>query len=159
MSIPIIEKRKKRTKEIFGSKRKRKVEKKTEQMKKKKPTTKKKVLMQVLSFRKALSKRKTMCEKPSNSKYFGDYELPYTIDAKSVANIGRYLNHSCDPKVFVQNVFVDTPLRFPWVGFFANCYITTGSELTWDYQYKMGNVSEKHLTCHCGANSCCGRLL
>jgi len=30
------------------------------------------------------------------------------------------LQHSCDPNVFVQNVFVDThDLRFPWVAFFA----------------------------------------
>ena len=28
-------------------------------------------------------------------------------------NIGRYLNHSCDPNVFVQNVFVEShDLRF-----------------------------------------------
>ena len=30
------------------------------------------------------------------------------------------LQHSCDPNVFVQNVFVDShDLRFPWVAFFA----------------------------------------
>ncbi|XP_065572308.1 histone-lysine N-methyltransferase SETDB1-like isoform X2 [Artemia franciscana] len=183
-------KKKKRPKGLFGTKRRKKVEKKTEQIKKKeKPTTKKKFITQLPMFKKTLRKRNPpTSEKPSNSKssakkepstskqaevviasveerkktrkYFGDDELPYTIDAKSVGNIGRYLNHSCDPNVFVQNVFVDThDLRFPWVAFFANCYIPAGSELTWDYQYEIGNVPNKHLTCHCGADNCRGRLL
>ena len=36
-----------------------------------------------------------------------------------------YLQHSCSPNVFVQNVFVDThDLRFPWVAFFAAQWVT-----------------------------------
>lgn len=32
-----------------------------------------------------------------------------------------FLQHSCTPNLFVQNVFVDThDLRFPWVAFFAS---------------------------------------
>lgn len=33
---------------------------------------------------------------------------PYVMDANSQGNIGRYFNHSCDPNIFVQNVFVDS---------------------------------------------------
>ena len=63
----------------------------------------------------------------------------YVMDAKRQGNIGRFLNvcdtlcvwkslillstlqHSCQPNLFVQNVFVDThDLRFPWVAFFTN---------------------------------------
>ena len=28
------------------------------------------------------------------------------MDAKVIGNLGRYMNHSCRPNVFVQNVFV-----------------------------------------------------
>ena len=62
-------------------------------------------------------------------KYFGPQEDIYIMDAMTEVralilnkmfltkifqgNIGRYLNHSCDPNVFVQNVFVEShDLRF-----------------------------------------------
>ena len=41
-------------------------------------------------------------------KYFGEDEDIYIMDAMTQGNIGRYLNHSCDPNVFVQNVFVNS---------------------------------------------------
>ena len=44
----------------------------------------------------------------STRKLYGKTEDVYIMDAKSIGNIGRYLNHSCNPNVFVQNVFVDT---------------------------------------------------
>ena len=53
----------------------------------------------------------------------------YIMDAKQTGNIGRYLNHSCHPNVFVQNVFVDThDLRFPWIAFFTSTYVKAGKE-------------------------------
>ena len=92
-------------------------------------------------------------------KYFKDPDI-YVMDAKSTGNLGRYLNHSCDPNVIVQNVFVDThDLRFPWVCFFARQFIAAGSELTWDYNYEVGSVPGKVLHCYCGSSECKGRLL
>ena len=41
-------------------------------------------------------------------KLFGAKEEAYIMDAKTTGNIGRYMNHSCHPNVFVQNVFVDS---------------------------------------------------
>ncbi|CAL1548494.1 unnamed protein product [Lymnaea stagnalis] len=82
------------------------------------------------------------------------------MDAKLMGNLGRYLNHSCSPNVFVQNIFVDThDLRFPWVAFFAGQYIRAGTELTWDYNYEVGSVPDKVLYCYCGSATCRGRLL
>ena len=82
------------------------------------------------------------------------------MDAKSKGNIGRYLNHSCRPNVFVQNCFVDThDLRFPWVAFFSYNYIRAGQELCWDYNYVVGQVEGKEIECNCGADLCRGRLL
>ncbi|XP_007460299.1 PREDICTED: histone-lysine N-methyltransferase SETDB1 isoform X1 [Lipotes vexillifer] len=95
-----------------------------------------------------------------NTRQFYDGEEScYIIDAKLEGNLGRYLNHSCSPNLFVQNVFVDThDLRFPWVAFFAS-KIRAGTELTWDYNYEVGSVEGKELLCCCGAIECRGRLL
>jgi histone-lysine N-methyltransferase SETDB1 len=87
-------------------------------------------------------------------------ELCYIMDAKTKGNIGRYLNHSCRPNVFVQNVFVNThDLRFPMVAFFTNSFVRAGTELTWDYHYKIGSVPEKTMYCFCMTPYCRGRLL
>ncbi|XP_046895405.1 histone-lysine N-methyltransferase SETDB1-B isoform X2 [Hypomesus transpacificus] len=98
---------------------------------------------------------------PQNTRQFFDGEEScYIIDAKLEGNLGRYLNHSCSPNLFVQNVFVDThDLRFPWVAFFASKRIRAGTELTWDYNYEVGSVEGKELLCCCGSTECRGRLL
>jgi len=84
----------------------------------------------------------------------------YTLDAKISGNIGRYFNHSCDPNIFIQNVFIDThDLRFPWVSYFALSNIPAGTELAWDYNYIIGSVKNKKLMCHCGSKNCKSRLL
>ena len=53
-------------------------------------------------------KQKERAKFISTRKLFGAEEESYIMDAKVIGNIGRYLNHSCHPNVFVQNVFVDT---------------------------------------------------
>ena len=74
----------------------------------------------------------------SSRKLYGKTEDVYIMDAKSIGNIGRYLNHSCSPNVFSQNVFVDThDLRFPWIAFFTTTYVKAGTELVWDYNYEV----------------------
>ncbi len=96
----------------------------------------------------------------STRKFFGAEEDVYIMDAKSIGNIGRYLNHSCRPNIFVQNCFVDThDLRFPWVAFFAMEHIRAGQELCWDYCYIVDQVQGKEIYCQCGAQNCRGRLL
>jgi len=84
----------------------------------------------------------------------------YVIDSSTSSNVGRYFNHSCQPNVFVQNVFVDTQdPRFPWITHFALKNISAGSELTWDYAYEIGSMKGKKLQCYCEAQNCRGRLL
>uniref|UniRef100_A0A8C5LXN6 Histone-lysine N-methyltransferase SETDB2 n=1 Tax=Leptobrachium leishanense TaxID=445787 RepID=A0A8C5LXN6_9ANUR len=47
-------------------------------------------------------------------------ENDYYLDATKEGNVGRFLNHSCSPNLFVQHVFVETHCkRFPWVAFFT----------------------------------------
>merc|ERR1712080_235866 len=96
----------------------------------------------------------------STRKFYGEYEHVYIMDAKSIGNIGRYLNHSCNPNVFVQNVFVDThDMRFPWIAFFASTFVRAGGELCWDYNYEVGSIPGKELYCPCGSEYCRGKLL
>ncbi|XP_043074273.1 histone-lysine N-methyltransferase SETDB1-A isoform X2 [Puntigrus tetrazona] len=91
---------------------------------------------------------------------FNGEETCYIINARQEGNLGRFINHSCSPNLFVQNVFVDThDLRFPWVAFFASKRIKAGTELTWDYNYEVGSVEGKVLLCCCGSLRCTGRLL
>ncbi|XP_073402200.1 histone-lysine N-methyltransferase SETDB2 isoform X4 [Dendrobates tinctorius] len=48
----------------------------------------------------------------------------YFLDASTEGNVGRFLNHSCSPNLFVQHVFVETHSKnFPWVAFFTKRYI------------------------------------
>ncbi|CAG0883630.1 unnamed protein product [Darwinula stevensoni] len=84
----------------------------------------------------------------------------YVMDAKYMGNIARYMNHSCEPNIFVQSVFVDThDPRTPWITFFAERNIRAGEELAWDYNYTVGSVPGRQLMCHCGAANCRQRLL
>lgn len=111
-------------------------------------------------------------------KFFGPKERVYIMDAKTTGNVGRYFNvgfsislfdlflnsfslqHSCNPNLFVQNVFVDTQdPRFPWIAFFASSAIRAGEELTWNYNYEVGSVPSKVLYCKCGAKNCRQRIL
>ena len=91
------------------------------------------------------------------------------MDAKLIGNLGRYMNHSCRPNVFVQNVFVSIysslstdnnvcllkvdshDLRFPWIAFFTTTYVKAGTELVWDYNYEV-QLSENlvELIINCG---------
>ncbi|KAF5395123.1 hypothetical protein PHET_07430 [Paragonimus heterotremus] len=91
--------------------------------------------------------------------YFRD-ENPYIMDAKKMGNLGRYFNHSCNPNVFVQNVFIDShDPRFPEVAFFTKRNIAVGEEMTWDYGYTVDAVPFKVLYCYCGEPNCRIRLL
>ncbi|KAM3723209.1 Histone-lysine N-methyltransferase met-2 [Dirofilaria immitis] len=95
-------------------------------------------------------------------KYVENMELPslYTIDAKKKGNIGRFFNHSCQPNIRAQLVYVDThDFRLPWIAFFTTTRISAGSELFWDYGYSEGAVDGKQLECFCGSRFCRKRLL
>ncbi|KAL2080122.1 hypothetical protein ACEWY4_023915 [Coilia grayii] len=104
--------------------------------------------------------KKDLLTRNCTRKLFDGEESCYIIDARHHGNVGRYINHSCDPNLFVQNVFVDThDLRFPWVAFFTSKRVRAGTELTWDYNYEVGSVEGKLLLCCCGSERCTGRLL
>jgi len=73
--------------------------------------------------------------------------------------VARFFNHSCEPNMAKQVVFVDSQdVRVPKVAFFALWDIPAKTELTYDYNYQIGSVEGKSLACNCGAETCRGRL-
>ncbi|XP_059669332.1 histone-lysine N-methyltransferase, H3 lysine-9 specific SUVH5-like [Cornus florida] len=88
----------------------------------------------------------------------------YTIDAAHSGNVGRFINHSCSPNLYAQNVLYDHDnKRMCHVMLFATRLIPPLQELTYDYNYKVdqvhdvnGNVKMKE--CHCGSRKCTGRM-
>ncbi|ODM90642.1 Histone-lysine N-methyltransferase eggless [Orchesella cincta] len=68
--------------------------------------------------------------------------------------------HTCDPNVILQHVFSDTHnVRFPQLAFFTTCLVKAGSELGFDYGYKVGSVPGKQWYCSCRTPYCQGRFL
>ncbi|KAK1399698.1 hypothetical protein POM88_009561 [Heracleum sosnowskyi] len=88
----------------------------------------------------------------------------YTIDAGIYGNVGRFLNHSCSPNLYAQNVLYDhTDKRMPHVMLFATMDIPPLQELTFDYNYEIDSVYDangnvKIKICCCGAPDCSGRM-
>ena len=63
--------------------------------------------------------------------FFGAKLLTTYVDATCVGNVGRFINHSCDPNLFVQPVRVENAV--PHVALFALRDIPVFTELTYDY--------------------------
>ncbi|XP_015277253.1 PREDICTED: histone-lysine N-methyltransferase SETDB2-like, partial [Gekko japonicus] len=111
------------------------------------------------SGRQELAREEAAERKASTPKQF-DREDLCLLDATKEGNVGRFLNHSCCPNLFVQSVFVETHNRnFPWVAFFTNRHIKAGTELTWDYGYLPGSMPETEIPCQCGSHKCRKKIL
>ncbi|KAL0304036.1 UNVERIFIED_CONTAM: Histone-lysine N-methyltransferase, H3 lysine-9 specific SUVH5 [Sesamum radiatum] len=88
----------------------------------------------------------------------------FAIDAAKMGNIGRFINHSCSPNLYAQEVLYDhQDNRLPHIMFFATKNIPPFQEVTYDYNYKVGRVSDgngniKTKDCYCGSRKCTGRM-
>ncbi|VVA93292.1 unnamed protein product [Arabis nemorensis] len=88
----------------------------------------------------------------------------FAIDAARKGNIGRFLNHSCSPNLYAQEVLYDhEDKRIPHIMFFAADNIPPLEELTYHYNYKIDQVCDsngniKMKNCYCGSSECTGRL-
>ncbi|XP_004511737.1 histone-lysine N-methyltransferase, H3 lysine-9 specific SUVH3 [Cicer arietinum] len=91
-------------------------------------------------------------------------DVGFTIDAAKFGNVGRFVNHSCSPNLYAQNVLYDHhDSRIPHIMLFAAENIPPLQELTYDYNYMIdqvrdsnGNIKKKN--CYCGSVECTGRL-
>ncbi|XP_057475929.1 histone-lysine N-methyltransferase, H3 lysine-9 specific SUVH5-like [Actinidia eriantha] len=88
----------------------------------------------------------------------------FTIDAATRGNVGRFINHSCSPNLYAQNVLYDHDnKRMPHIMLFAAKNVPPLRELTYDYNYKVnqvldGNGNIKKKDCYCGSRNCSGRM-
>ncbi|KAL5793502.1 hypothetical protein ACOSP7_002096 [Xanthoceras sorbifolium] len=88
----------------------------------------------------------------------------FCIDAGSTGNIARFINHSCEPNLFVQCVLSSHhDIKLARVVLFAADNIPPLQELTYDYGYALDSVcgpdgKVKKMPCFCGAADCRSRL-
>ena len=95
---------------------------------------------------------------------FVGQQCEWSVDSRKYGTVARFVNHSCDPNLFVQSVLWDHHnIDVPWVCMFASTNIPAGTELCYDYGYRLdsvigpdGKVVQK--VCHCGAKECRGRM-
>ncbi|XP_049802652.1 histone-lysine N-methyltransferase SETMAR [Schistocerca nitens] len=80
--------------------------------------------------------------------------LKTCVDPTVIGNIGRYINHSCQPNSVVIPVRTNTLI--PKIGIFAADVIQPGEEITFDYGGNSSaecNVKSNKL-CLCGSTNC-----
>uniref|UniRef100_A0A7N0UPE8 Uncharacterized protein n=1 Tax=Kalanchoe fedtschenkoi TaxID=63787 RepID=A0A7N0UPE8_KALFE len=88
----------------------------------------------------------------------------YCIDAGSSGNVARFINHSCEPNLFVQCVLSShQDVKLARIVLIAADNISPLQELTYDYGYALDSVvgadgKPKVLQCYCGAAGCRKRL-
>ncbi|KAF6169668.1 hypothetical protein GIB67_004060 [Kingdonia uniflora] len=88
----------------------------------------------------------------------------FCIDAGPAGGVARFINHSCEPNLFVQCVLSSHhDLRLARVMLFAADNIPPLQELTYDYGYALDSVlgpdgKIEILPCYCGATGCRKRL-
>ncbi|XP_015570661.1 uncharacterized protein LOC8285689 isoform X2 [Ricinus communis] len=91
-------------------------------------------------------------------------ETEFCIDGASCSNVTRFINHSCDPNLFVQCVLSSHhDIRFARIVLFAADDIPPMQELAYDYGYALDSVigpdgKIKKSPCYCGTSECRGRL-
>merc|ERR1739844_196982 len=62
---------------------------------------------------------------------FSEKNVPTVIDPTLIGNIGRYVNHSCDPNLIMLPVRIQNLV--PHLALFAAIDIPKDTELTFDY--------------------------
>ncbi|XP_056020790.1 uncharacterized protein LOC125649572 isoform X3 [Ostrea edulis] len=98
--------------------------------------------------------RRRMTEEYSKERhhYCLNLDSGAVIDGYRMGNIGRYVNHSCEPNCEMQKWNVNGVYR---MGLFALKDISDDTELTYDYNFHSFNVDAQQL-CRCGSAECRG---
>ena len=102
------------------------------------------------------------------NEHFASGPLVTCVDPCKLGNIGRFLNHSCEPNAFIIPIRVENMV--PKLCVFALRDISSGEEITYDYgsnntenmhDVQTGTSSEETFpghTCHCLSDNCKGFL-
>ncbi|KAK8861690.1 hypothetical protein IAR55_002513 [Kwoniella newhampshirensis] len=88
------------------------------------------------------------------------------IDPRHRGNVGRFLNHSCDPNCVVHVVRWGAGQGWPRAATYTKRYVKPGEELTFDYANASGGPwtkeakgdehNDKRTRCLCGSTRCRG---
>ncbi len=87
-------------------------------------------------------------ERRFRAKYMFEVNRRWSIDGSSRRNLGRYLNHSCEPNA-------EAVLRAGRIVFVARRAIALGEEITLDYGEEYFKLYIKPVGCRCAA--CAGK--
>ncbi|KAM4608028.1 histone-lysine N-methyltransferase EHMT1-like isoform 1-T1 [Polymixia lowei] len=80
----------------------------------------------------------------------------HCIDARLFGNIGRFINHLCEPNLLAVRVFtMHQDLRFPRIAFFSSRPVQAGDQIGFDYGEHYWRVKSKYFSCQCGSPKCC----
>ncbi|MCX6316743.1 MAG: SET domain-containing protein-lysine N-methyltransferase [Bacteroidetes bacterium] len=101
---------------------------------------------EIISYREA---QKRVKQQPGNVLFMVEFDNEdIALDASVKSNELRFINHSCDPNVFMRRAYQK-------VEYYAIRNIKKGEELTCDY----GETHhEGTLPCRCGARNCRGYI-
>ncbi|KAL1510016.1 hypothetical protein ABEB36_004674 [Hypothenemus hampei] len=122
---------------------------------------------EVISEREALIRFKINAKKKKMNyifcidEYFGNKNIKTFIDASAYGNIGRYVNHSCDPNCVMMITRIND--NIPVLALFACRNIAVNEELSYDYGIINKNEQSDEDTslstkCLCGSETCSGFL-
>ncbi|PIN22606.1 histone H3 (Lys9) methyltransferase SUV39H1/Clr4, required for transcriptional silencing [Handroanthus impetiginosus] len=119
----------------------------------------------ICEYVRELLREKEAEQRIGNDEYLFDIcDDGFVTDAAMIGNIGRFINHSCSPNLYAQEFLYDhDDKRMPHIMFFPTKNIPPLQELTYDYNYKMGQICDvngniKTKDCHCGSRKCTGRM-
>ncbi|KAG8082866.1 hypothetical protein GUJ93_ZPchr0014g46808 [Zizania palustris] len=93
-----------------------------------------------------------------------DEEAGFAVDASKMGNFAKFINHSCTPNLYAQNVLYDhDDKNVPRIMFFACEDIPPHQELAYHYNYTIDQVYDvngnlKKKKCLCGSTECDGWL-
>ena len=119
---------------------------------------------EVLSFDEARKRTRQQSQNAMNyiigvKEYSNDHEQTIFIDPKRNGNVGRFINHSCDPNLIMIPVRVNSEV--PSLALFAKRKILAGEELSFHYGGNSPTSSEPQKSakpCFCESFNCSGYL-
>ncbi|CAG9465087.1 unnamed protein product [Pedinophyceae sp. YPF-701] len=94
-------------------------------------------------------RRAAYLEQGQRHYYFMNIGNGEVIDACQKGNLGRFVNHSCEPNCETQKWNVGGEMA---IGFFALRDIAAGEEITFDYNFE--RYGDRPVRCLCGSASC-----
>lgn len=124
---------------------------------------------EIISYDEAMKRTEALTRDDMNyilvvKEHFGGRLERIHVDPSHFGNIGRFINHSCEPNLFMIPVRVDT--NIPKICLFAKRDILPNEELTYHYsnlsyedfeQHNVPHESDRKI-CHCESKHCSGFL-